>query len=101
MLGELELMVLLAILRIGEDAHGMDVHHEIETRARRRLAPPTVYTTLARLEAKALLASRLGDPTPRRGGRARRAYSLTFAGRVEVAETAAALQRMMEGVVEL
>lgn len=99
MLGELELMVLLAILRLGESAHGMAVQREIEARARRRLAPATVYTTLARLEAKALLASRVGDPTPRRGGRARREYALTFAGRVEVAESAGALQRMMEGVV--
>ncbi len=99
MLGELELTVLLAILRLGESAHGMAVLREIETRARRRLAPATVYTTLERLEAKALLTSRLGDPTPRRGGRAKREYGLTFAGRVEVAEAARALKRMMDGVV--
>ena len=69
MLGELEQVVLLAVLRVGKNAYGVPVHDEIQTRAGRDLTLGTIYKTLSRLEEKGLVASHVGDPTPERGGR--------------------------------
>jgi DNA-binding PadR family transcriptional regulator len=74
--GEFEQLVLLALVRLGPDAYGATVRREIETRARRRLSISAVYTTLERLEQKGLVRSRIGDPTPQRGGRRRKHFEL-------------------------
>ena len=74
-LGEFEHLVLLAVLRVGEDAYAVPVRAEIESRAGRAVSRGALYTTLDRLEQKGLLRSRLGDPLPERGGRARRYYT--------------------------
>jgi DNA-binding PadR family transcriptional regulator len=79
-LGEFEQMVLLALVRLGPDAYGATVRREIETRARRRLSISAVYTTLERLEQKGFVRSRIGDPTPERGGRRRKHFELRPAG---------------------
>lgn len=75
-LGEFEQLVLIAIVRLGDDAYGATVRREIEERARRRLSISAVYTTLDRLEQKGLVRSRIGDPTPQRGGRRRKYFAL-------------------------
>ena len=74
-LGEFEQLVLLAILRLGEDAYGVTIAGELERRAGRLVPRGALYTTLDWLENKGLLRSRLGDPLPERGGRARRDYT--------------------------
>ena len=74
-LGEFEFMVLLAAIRLGDDAYGVPIAREIEQRSRREVALGSVYAALERLEEKGLVTSRLGDPTAARGGRARRRLS--------------------------
>jgi DNA-binding PadR family transcriptional regulator len=76
-LGEFEQMVLLAVLRAGAEAYGVSVHDELERHGSRRIARGAVYMTLDRLEKKGLLTSTVGEPTPERGGRAKRCYRLT------------------------
>ena len=78
--GEFEQLVLLALLRLGDDAYGATVRREIAARARREVSISAVYTTLERLEQKGYVRSRIGDPTPERGGRRRRHFQLLPAG---------------------
>jgi PadR family transcriptional regulator PadR len=77
LLGEFEQMVLLVVLQAGDNAYGISVHDELTRRTRRRIARGAVYMTLDRLEKKGLLISTLSDPTPERGGRAKRCYTVT------------------------
>ena len=79
-LGEFEEVVLLAVLRAGEEAYAIPVREEIRRRARRQVARGALYTALDRLEEKGLLSSRLGEPLPERGGRARRYYAVSARG---------------------
>jgi PadR family transcriptional regulator PadR len=79
-LGDFEQLVLLALVRLGPDAYGATVRREIESRAARRLSISAVYTTLERLEQKGLVRSRIGEPTPQRGGRRRKHFELLPAG---------------------
>lgn len=78
-LGELEALILTAVVRVGEGANGVAVFEEIETRSGRRASLPAIHVTLRRLEEKALLTSEVGEPS-RRGGRPRRYYRPTAAG---------------------
>ena len=75
-LGEFEQLVLLALVRLGPDAYGATVRREIQSRARRQVGISAVYTTLERMEQKGLVRSRIGEPTPQRGGRRRRHFEL-------------------------
>jgi DNA-binding PadR family transcriptional regulator len=75
-LGEFEQLVLLALVRLGDEAYGANVRREIETHAGRELAISAVYTTLERLEQKGFVRSWIGDPTPQRGGRRRKYFAL-------------------------
>lgn len=97
-LGELESLVLLAVLRSGEEAYGVSVRAEIERRAGRFLTLGTVYKTLMRLEAKGLLRTTLSEPEPRRGGRRRKLYQLTAQGTRALQRTLATLDRMTQGL---
>ena len=75
-LGEFEHVVLLAVLRLGDDAYAVPILDEIERCTGRSISRGSVYITLDRLETKGYLRSRLADPTPERGGRAKRYYAL-------------------------
>ena len=75
-LGEFEHIVLLAILRLGDEAYAVPIGEEIRTHTGRAVSRGSIYITLDRLESKGYLRSWLGDPTPERGGRAKRYYSL-------------------------
>lgn len=75
-LGEFEQLVLIALVRLGPDAYGATVRREIEVRAKRELSIGAVYTTLERLEGKGFVRSRIGEPTPNRGGRRRKHFEL-------------------------
>lgn len=97
-LGEFELLVLLALVRLGDDAYGVAVQREIAQRTGRRPSFATVYSALGRLAAKGLVESRLGDPTPERGGRRKRHYELRPAGRAAVRASIGALRTMTRGL---
>lgn len=98
-LGEFELMVLLAALRLGEEeAHAVSIVDEIEGRAGRSVSRASVYVTLKRLEKKGLVSTFLGDPLPVRGGKARRLVRIEAPGLQAVRETRAALRSMWEGL---
>ena len=97
-LGEFEQFVLLALLRVPAGASGMDVRREIETHAGRETAIGAVYATLDRLETKGLVASQLGEPTPERGGRAKRLFQLTAQGGEVLNRALGSLRRMADGI---
>jgi PadR family transcriptional regulator PadR len=97
-LGELEQLVLLAIARLGDDAYGVTVRREIATRTRRDLSFGSVYTTLTRLEDKGLVASHVGEPTPERGGRRKKHYAISAAGRRALQRSMTAIRTMARGI---
>jgi len=98
MLGELEQIVMLAVMRVGCDAYGVPVHDEIQLRTGRDLTLGTIYKTLNRLEDKALVLSHVGEPTAERGGRRTRCYVVTAAGKRSLAATFKMLRRMAAGL---
>ncbi len=97
-LGELETLVLLAVARRPEDAYAVTVREEIQQRAGREMTRGTVYVTLDRLVRKGFLESTMGDPTPRRGGKARKYFRVTVAGRAALGDSLGALRQMADGV---
>jgi PadR family transcriptional regulator, regulatory protein PadR len=97
-LGEFEHIALLAILRVGTDAYGVTIRSEITARTGRDPAPGALYTTLDRLEEKGLVTSRLGDPTPQRGGRSKRYFQVSGAGIEALARAQRSYQSLMEGL---
>jgi DNA-binding PadR family transcriptional regulator len=97
-LGDLELRVLLAVLHCGDDAYGVTVLREIESRTGKTLSRGAVYVTLERLSRKGLLASRLGDPTAVRGGRAKRLFSLKPAGLRTLRQSLSEIARLSDGL---
>jgi len=97
-LGEFEHLILLALLRLRDDAYGMSVRREIADRTGRDVSIGAVYATLDRLAAKGLITSFLTDPTPERGGRAKRSFRLTGAGIEAVNRARQELANMLEGL---
>jgi DNA-binding PadR family transcriptional regulator len=91
-------MVLLAVLRLGDEAYGVAVTNELAERVDREVSRGAMYATLDRLETKGLLASRLGEPTPERGGRGKRYVSVTAAGIAALQQSQAALQELWRGL---
>src|SRR5713101_4580416 len=79
-LGEFEHLIVLALLRLEDRAYGVTVRQEIELRTKREVSIGAVYATLERLERKGYVSSRLGDPTPERGGRAKRYFQIEAPG---------------------
>ena len=97
-LGEFEQLILLAILRLGDQAYGVTIRTEISVRAGRTVAPGALYTALDRLEEKGLVRSRMGEPTPQRGGRAKRYFTVTASGAKAIARAQHAFQRLLDGL---
>lgn len=98
-LGQFEQLVLTAILSLGERAYGVTIHAEVEAlSAPRRAVLGAVYATLDRMEDKGLISSWLSDPTPERGGRAKRHYKLEEAGRRALAEAAQTARRICAAI---
>jgi PadR family transcriptional regulator, regulatory protein PadR len=93
-LGEFELMLLLAVIHLGEEAYGVPVARELEQHRGRIVSVGSVYAALERLEAKGLITSSLGDPTPERGGKAKRYFRVTKEGLRQVHETRRVLTRL-------
>ena len=98
MLGELEQVVLLATLRLGDDGYGVTIQDAIRRATARDLTLGTVHKTLVRLEAKGLVASRLGDSEPVRGGRRKRHYRVTPAGLRMLRASINALRKLASGL---
>ena len=96
-LGELEHMILLVVLSQGDDAYGMSIRAGLETRVGRKLSRSATYLTLERLVKKGYLATRMGDPNPERGGRAKRYFVLTATGREALRESGRALLSLWAG----
>jgi PadR family transcriptional regulator, regulatory protein PadR len=97
-LGEFEQIVLLAVVRLADDAYGVPIRHEIEKRADRRITVGALYSTLDRLEAKGYLSSWFADPTAERGGRSRRYFRVEPRGIEALALAKEMFDRMWKGV---
>jgi PadR family transcriptional regulator, regulatory protein PadR len=97
-LGEFEQVILLAILRLRDDAYGVTIRAELADRTGRSVAPGAVYTALERLETKGLITSRMSDPTPQRGGRAKRCVTVTAAGMEALTRSVQAFERLLDGL---
>ena len=97
-LGEFEQVVILAMLRLAEDAYGVSIRNEIRDCTGRDVTPGALYTTLDRLEQKGLVKSVIGEPTPQRGGRAKRYYNVTRSGLSAVKQSQRAFQRLLNGL---
>lgn len=100
-IGEFELMVMLVLLRLGDSAYGVPISQEIEKQSGREVVLGSVYATLERLEKKGLVSSHLGEPTPERGGRAKRYFRVTRKGLRAVRKTQQAFIRLWSGLPEL
>jgi PadR family transcriptional regulator len=100
-LGDFELMVMLALLRLGDDAYGVPISREIEQQSGREVALGSVYATLERLEGRGLVSSHLGKPTAERGGKAKRYFRVTSNGLRKTRETRQALIKLWHGLPEL
>ena len=97
-LGEFETLVLMAVLRLEDDAYGMRIHQEIENRAKRRCSYGALYTTLDRLEQKGYVSSWVGEPTPERGGRAKKYFKIENIGSAALQQSYKTTLRMAEGI---
>jgi len=97
-LGELELVVLLALMRLGDGAYGAAIREEIEARTGRSVTPGAIYPTLDRLEEKGFVRSFVGDPSPVRGGRARRHFALEPPGLAEARRAWRQLSTLVSGM---
>jgi PadR family transcriptional regulator len=100
-LGGFELLVLLALIRLGDDAYGVPISDAIEESSGREVAVGSVYITLGRLEAKGLVSSRVGEPTAERGGRAKTFFRVTADGLRQVRRARRTLINLWDGVPRL
>jgi DNA-binding PadR family transcriptional regulator len=100
LLGTLEHIVLLAVMRLGSAAYGATIRDEIEQRSGRAMSFGAVYVTLQRMESKGLVTSRLGEPTAQRGGRAKRFFQVTAQGRQAVRRLQDVVGSMAKGLKE-
>ena len=97
-LGDFEQLILFALIRLGDDAYGVTIRTQIEARTGRAVSPGALYTALDRLAKRGLVVSRLGDPTPQRGGKRKRLYTLQPAGERALARVYESMRLMANGV---
>jgi DNA-binding PadR family transcriptional regulator len=100
-LGELEQIVLLAVMRLGDDAYAVPIQELIESQTGRKVARGALYTALDRLEAKGCVRSRLGEPLAERGGRARRYFKVTPSAVRALKDSRLALMRLWNGLEQI
>ena len=100
-LGGFELLVLLALIRLGDDAYGVPISEAIGESSGREVALGSVYITLERLEQKGLVSSKLGEPTAERGGRAKTYFHVTAKGLREVRRARQTLMSLWQGVPQV
>jgi len=97
-LGDFEHLVMLALLRLGEQAYGVTVRQEIASRTSRDVSIGAVYATLDRLQFKGYVKSQMGEATPQRGGKRKRLFRVTAKGAEAVSRTHGAIRSMAEGL---
>jgi DNA-binding PadR family transcriptional regulator len=97
-LGDFEQLVLLGVMRLGDEAYGAAIRQEIHARSGRDVSISAVYTTLDRLESKGLIGSSVGEPTAQRGGRRRKFYTLRPAGATALRQAYRAFTAMAGGL---
>jgi len=100
-LGTNDLMILLALMRLGDDAYGVPIGREVEEAVGRPVALASVYATLDRLVERGLVETEIGDPTPERGGRAKKYFRITGKGVREVRAAKQSLLKLWKGLPEL
>ena len=100
-LGEFELMVMLTVLHLGDEAYGVPLARELALRRGREVSLGSVYASLERLEIKGLVSSKLGEATAERGGRAKRYFRVTERGLRSVRETRDVLRKLWRGLPAL
>ena len=99
-LGDFETLILLALVRLKDQAYGATIHREIETRTSRSIAIGAVYTGLARLQRSGCVTASIGEPTPERGGRRKKYYRLEPGGAEALSHALQAHERMRDGIQE-
>ena len=97
-LGRFEHLLLLVVVRLGDDAYGMTIRRELARHTGREVSVGAIYTALARLEEKGLVQSKLGEPTPERGGKAKRYYRVLPAGKKAIARARAIVLGLARGI---
>ena len=97
-LGRFEHFLLLAVVRLGDEAYGMTIRRELAEHTGRDVAVGAIYTALARLERRGFVQSWLGEPTAERGGKAKRHYRVLASGRKALAKAEAALTGLSQGL---
>jgi PadR family transcriptional regulator PadR len=97
-LGAFEHLLLLALVRLGDDTYGVPIRDELEARTGRVVSPGAIYTALDRLEQRGLVRSQLGEPTPARGGKRKRCYRLTAKGSAALRDAQGAIAHMARGI---
>ncbi len=100
-MGQFEFMTLVAMMRLDENAYGVAIAREIKAASGRDVALASLYLTLGRLEANGLIASKRGEPTPERGGRAKTYFKVTAKGIREVRDARRVLMKLWDGVPAL
>ncbi len=100
-LGELEQMVLMAVLQLESNAYGTTVLNELSERGGRKVSPGALFATIDRLQGKGLVTSELGGPTPGRGGKRKRFLTVTPKGLAALQDAREAWMRMSEGLDEV
>jgi PadR family transcriptional regulator PadR len=99
-LGEFELMVILTVIRLGDNAYGVPITRELEKYREKEVSLGSVYAALERMEDKGLVLSSLGDPTAERGGKAKKYFRATKEGLREAQEMRQVLTRLWRGLPE-
>lgn len=97
-LGPFEQRILFALIHLGADAYGVSIREEIEARTGQAFSAGALYTALDRLEKRGLVSSRLGDPTPMRGGKRKRLYTVEPAGERALADAYESMRLMATGL---
>jgi PadR family transcriptional regulator PadR len=100
-IGHFELTVLLAILRVGDEAYGVPIAQRLQEATGREPLLGSVYAALDRLEAKGLVTSAMGEATAERGGRAKKYFRVTARGLRQVREVQESLVKLWSGVPQL
>jgi len=97
-IGEFEQLILFAVIRLDPPPTAVTVRQEIEARTGRTISSGALYTALDRMESRGFLSSRLGEPTPERGGKRKRLYTVQPAGERALADIYESLRLMASGV---
>ena len=100
-LGNFETMVLLALLRLDDDAYGIPIMNELEAKTGRPVTVGSLYAALDRLERKGYVSSKWGEPTAERGGRAKKYFKITTAGLKELRQTQQTFIKLWQGIPAL